>query len=90
MIDIKEYEDMMMFDLDDEEREELSRRFNAVADGFAALEKVDANRVEPLVTVLDTHNILREDISEKLVTREELLSASPEQHDGYFKVPGTL
>ena len=90
MTDIKDYEEMMMFDLEEKEREDLGRRFSAVVEGFAALEQVDAGGAEPLVTVLEGCNILREDISEKLVSRDELLSSAPEQHDGYFKVPGTL
>ena len=90
MIDIKEYEEMMMFDLADKEREGLGRRLGELVDSFAALEKVDTCGAEPLVTVLDGCNVLREDISEKLMTRDELLSSAPERHDGYFKVPGTL
>ena len=90
MIDITEYEAMMMFDLADDERAKLSRRLNGLADGFKALEYIDAGGAEPLVTVLDLHNILREDVSGKLVDRDELLSNAPEHSDGYFKVPGTL
>ena len=90
MIDIKEFENMMMFDLPEEEREVLGRRLNAVAGGFAALGQVGTDDAEPLVTVLVRNNVLREDKSEKLVTRDELLSSAPECLDGYFKVPETL
>lgn len=90
MIDIKEYEAMMMFDFEDDERKRLSNLLNTVADSFAALGQVDTNGAEPLVTVLDRHNILREDISRKLINRDKLLSNAPEQSDGYFRVPGTL
>jgi len=90
MIDIRKYEEMMMFNLEDEEREELGRRLGELVDSFTALEKVDTGSAEPLVTVLNGCNILREDISEKLMARDELLLSAPEQHDGYFKVPETL
>ena len=90
MIEIKEYEDMAMLEIPDDEREVLSGRFNRLADGFSTLEKIDTDDVEPLVTVLDLHNIMREDVTKKLLPRDEILANAPEQYDGYFQVPGTL
>ena len=90
MIDITEYEAMMMLDLQDDERSQLSLRLDAMTDGFKELKAVDTNGTEPLVTVLDLNNILREDVSEKRFARDELLANAPEQSDGYFRVPGTL
>jgi len=90
MLDIKEYENMAMFDLPEAERGIIGGRFEALVDSLAALERISTDDVEPLVTVLDIKNILREDISEKLLTRDELLSNAPEHYNGYFKVPGTL
>lgn len=80
----------MMFDLPESEREQLSARFDALESSFAALEKVDVRNTEPLVTVLELSNILRGDVSGRLVSRDELMSNAPEQYDGFFKVPGTL
>jgi len=90
MLDIKEYEAMAMFDLPDDERAQIGKRFETLVDSLAALERIDTDNTEPLVTVLDIKNILREDVSEKLLTRDEILSNAPEQYDGYFRVPGTL
>ena len=90
MMNIKGYESMAMLELPDDEREELTGRFNAVVTGYEALERVDTDGVAPLVTVLDVCNIMREDVAEKFITRDELLANSPEEYDGYFKVPGTL
>ena len=88
--DIRKYEKMMMFDLPDDERVELGRRFDAIASGFEALGQADTDGGEPLVTVLELSNVLREDIPEKLITRDELLSNAPERQDGFVKAPGTL
>lgn len=90
MLDIKEYEAMMMFDLPCDERDILNRRLNALVDSFAALENIKADAAPPLVSVLPLSNILREDVSKKLYSRDELLDNAPEKSDGYFKVPGTL
>ena len=90
MLDIKEYEVMMMFDLPESEREMLSLRLNSLEETFAALEKIETDGTEPLVTVLTLSNIMREDKHEKLYSREELLKNAPEQSEGYFQVPGTI
>ena len=90
MANIKEYEDMAMIDTPDNEHEALSRRFESLVSGFQSLEKIDTDGVEPLVTVLDLHNIMREDVVNKLLPRDEILANAPEQYDGYFQVPGTL
>ena len=54
------------------------------------MEKVDTDGVEPLVTVLDLKNVLREDVSSQLVSRDTLLENAPEEYDGYFQVPKTI
>ena len=90
MKDIKEYEAMAKLDLSETERQWLSSRAEELIAGFSALEKIDAGGTEPLVSVLDIKNIMREDIVKKIVTREELLSCAPEQYDGYFQAPKTL
>jgi len=90
MIEIKEYEAMAMLDLPGDERELLAERFNALEGSFAGLERINVDGVRPLVTVLDLNNVFREDVAVKLISREEILATAPEQHDGYFQVPGTL
>ena len=90
MRDFKDYEDMAMLELTESERESLEGRYNAITGGFTALDDYDTSGIEALVTVLDINNVLREDIPEKLIPREELLKNAPEQHDGYFQVPATI
>jgi len=90
MFDIKRYEAIAMLDLPDDERESLSERAGALLERFDILENADTENVEPLVSVLDLHTVLREDISEKHLVRDEILANAPEQYDGYFLVPGTL
>jgi aspartyl-tRNA(Asn)/glutamyl-tRNA(Gln) amidotransferase subunit C len=51
---------------------------------------IDTDGVEPLYTVLDVRNVLREDINAKTVAREDLLAGAPMQYDGFFQVPKAL
>ena len=88
MRNIEDYEAMSKLELSESERRwvrEMSDQFH-----FDALENIDVSGVEPLITVLGIKNVLREDKSVKMLTREELLSNAPEQYDGCFQVPKTL
>ena len=90
MINIKDYEAMMMLDLPGDERGQAEALLAALDKGFAELTQVDTDGVEPLVSVLSLSNVLREDVAEKLLSREEVLENAPERDGGFFKAPGTL
>ena len=90
MRDFTDYERMAMLDLSDSERDLIRKRFDELAGGFSALDAFDTDGVEPLVSVLDLNNVLREDAAKKFFSRDELLANAPEQHDGYFQVPAAI
>ena len=85
-----DYESMVMLDLTDDERNVLTERFKSVTGEFAVLDDIDVNGVLPLVSVLDLQNVLREDVAEKVISRDELLKNAPEQNEGYFQVPAAM
>jgi len=87
---IKDYESMAMLDLSESERVRLKERFDEIAGGFSMLDAYDTVGVEPLVTVLDLHNIMREDEVSKPISADELFKSSNEQHDKYFRVPAAI
>ena len=90
MLGVNEYEAMAMLDLQNEERTLLEERINELIKGFSKLEQLDTTSVQPLVSVLDIKNVLRDDVTVKTISRDEILENAPEQYDGYFQVPGTL
>jgi aspartyl-tRNA(Asn)/glutamyl-tRNA(Gln) amidotransferase subunit C len=90
MYDIKRYESLTKLSLNESERTLISSYVDLLVNSFDRLDTIDVQGVEPLVTVLDVTNVLREDIAAKHITREELLSNAPEQSDGYFQVPRTI
>jgi len=87
---IRTYEAMAKFDLGDEARKYMLEGMNELEDSFKTLQTVDTGGVTPLVSVLDMQNVLREDVSNQLITRDELMSNAVEEYDGYFQVPKTL
>jgi len=90
MQNIKELSAIEKLDLTDDEQVFISEKMKIMEDSFGLLAEIDTEGITPLVTVLNVQNILREDISHKMVTRDELLSNAPEQYDGYFQVPKTI
>ena len=90
MQNIRDYEAMAKLDLPEAERQWVSDRADMLTGSFGEISAIDTAGVQPLVTVLDIQNVLREDVCAKTVSREQLLEGAPEQHDGYFQVPKTL
>ena len=90
MKNIKNYEAMAKLDLPETERVWVSDSADILVDSFSLLDSIDTSGVEPLITVLDITNVLREDVSVKMLPREELLANAPDQYNGYFRVPKTL
>jgi len=85
-----DYESMVMLGLTDDERNVLTERFENVVGEFTVLDDIDVSGVLPLVSVLDLQNVMREDVAEKVISRDELLKNAPEQNDGYFMVPAAI
>jgi len=89
-MDIKNYEAMAKLNLPDDEREAITNLAGTLIKSFEALSGIDTAGTEPMYTVLSVRNVLREDVSVKIISREELLSSAPAQYEGYFQVPKTL
>jgi len=91
---------MAMLDLSDDERVRIKERFDEIAGGFTALDAIETDGVEPLVSVLSLCNVMREDVASKVMSRDELLANAPEQSEGdfsaltqpkgYFSVPAAI
>jgi len=90
MLSVTEYEAMAMLCLQNEERDIVEERLKELEKSFSKLDRINTTNVQPLVSVLDIKNVFREDISAKIISRDEILENAPEQYDGYFQVPGTL
>lgn len=51
------------------------------------LNEVDTTGVEPLIFMTDETDVLRDDLAEVTITREEALRNAPVKDSDYFKVP---
>jgi len=90
MIDLKKLESLSKINLTDTEKNTALEFFEFYIPKFDMLENINTENIEPLVTVSSLENVMREDISHKMISVDELLENAPEQRDGYFVVPRIL
>ena len=84
------YEPMAKLSLDSESRAKADDIIARLECEFKKMEKIETEGVEPLVTVLDLRNVLREGVSAQIVSRDTLLENAPAEYEGYFEVPRTI
>ena len=90
MQNIKDYEILNKLELAEDEHDRISACATMLTKSFKLLGDIDTSGAEPLVTVLDIQNVLREDVNIKTILREELLANAPDSNGGFFRVPGIL
>ena len=74
----------------EEEAEKFTKQLDAIIAFAEQLNELDTENVEPTSHVLDLKNVLREDIPEPGLPREEVLKNAPEHQDGQIKVPAII
>lgn len=87
---LKQLESLAKINLTDAEKYTAIEFFDFFTEKFELLADIDTENVEPFVTVSALENVMREDISFKMISRETLLENAPEQYDGHFVVPRIL
>lgn len=73
--------------VDEDEIEDLTRRFAAVLNLFEALGNVDVDGVAPMASPLDATQALREDTVTEGNRRDELQAVAPLVENGLYLVP---
>lgn len=74
----------------DAEAEAFAEQFSSIVDYVGAINSVDMKGVEPLTSVNNTVNVLREDVVGECLTTEEALRNAPRKNEAFIKVPKVL
>jgi aspartyl-tRNA(Asn)/glutamyl-tRNA(Gln) amidotransferase subunit C len=72
------------------EKEEIKNDLQRMIHFVEKLGELDTTGVEPLLHMSPETNVLREDIPQGSVSREDALSAAPATDGSYFKVPKVI
>lgn len=86
-ISLKKLEKLNQLRLEDKEREDILAFFKKAGEDMEIFDSVSVENVKRMVHVMPMVNVIREDISSQLFTRDELQAGAPEASDGYWQVP---
>lgn len=87
MIDVKKIAQLARLTLREEESAAYENHFRAILKYFEALEKVDTEGVEPMVTPTPMEQFWRQDQVVEWEGAEQALANAPERSGHLFKVP---
>lgn len=73
-----------------EEENKLLKDMSEILDWVDQLREVDTTGVEALTHMTQEHSVLREDVPEQPITRDQGLKNAPSTDGEYFKVPKVL
>ena len=77
-------------DLTPDELDRATDQLSDMLDHFADIDKLDLGDVEPLNSPYPLVNVLRDDVEQPTLDRDEVLAAAPKSEDGRFWVPPIL
>lgn len=77
-------------DVRPEEEQPLIESLNEVLTWMEQLNEIDTTGVEPLTHISTELNVLREDVVNHQLPREQALQNAPDQNDPYFQVPKVI
>lgn len=87
---VKHVANLARLAITEEEAEKLTKQLDAIITFAEQLNELDTENVEPTYHVLNMKNVLREDVPQQGLPREEVLKNAPQHQDGQFKVPSIL
>lgn len=76
--------------LTDAEMKKFISQMQEILDFFSQLNKVDVSQTEPSFQPVEVRNVMREDVPEPCLSREDALSLTAHKKDCYFKGPRSV
>ena len=92
-IDIKTVDEvahLARLEFNDEAKAEIMNDMNRMLQFVDTLNKLDTDKVEPLIYMTDERNVLREDEPQQLISHHDALKNAPKKDSDYFKVPKVI
>ena len=87
---ISKLEHLARLELSGQEAARLMGDLNSILEMVEKLQELDTSETEPLVYINEDVNVLREDVIEGQVGREEALRNAPDHDDAHFKAPKVI
>src|SRR5919205_3707027 len=87
---VKHVANLARLAITEEEVEKFTKQLDKIITFAEQLNELDTENVKPTYHVLDMKNVLREDVPQKGLPREEVLKNAPEHENGQIRVPSIL
>jgi aspartyl-tRNA(Asn)/glutamyl-tRNA(Gln) amidotransferase subunit C len=88
--DVAKVARLARLDLTPEEIEAATSQLGDMLDHFAEIDALDLSDVEPMTQPYPLVNVMREDVEQPCLDRDEVLAAAPRVEDGRFRVPPVI
>lgn len=88
--EVKHVANLARLAVTEEEVEKFTQQLDKIISFAEQLSELDTENVEPTSHVLDMKNVMREDVPQKGLPREEVLKNAPEHENGQIKVPSII
>ncbi|MEI6847246.1 MAG: Asp-tRNA(Asn)/Glu-tRNA(Gln) amidotransferase subunit GatC [Chlorobiaceae bacterium] len=88
--DVAYIADLAKLKFTDDETLIMTKELNTILHYIEKLNEVDTEGVEPLSTIHDQINVLREDVLIPSLSTEAVLQNAPDRQDRFFKVPKVI
>lgn len=88
--EVKHVAHLARLGITEEEAVEFQKQLDKMITFAEQLNELDTDNVEPTSHVLEMKNVLREDIPQKGLPREDVLKNAPEHQNGQVKVPSII
>ncbi|MFB3887390.1 MAG: Asp-tRNA(Asn)/Glu-tRNA(Gln) amidotransferase subunit GatC [Thermodesulfobacteriota bacterium] len=86
-MDIEKVAKLARLELSEEETRIFGDQLEQILTYMEQLNRLDTTGVEPTSHAIPIYNVFREDEPRPSLPQEEVLSISPDQENGHFKVP---
>lgn len=71
-------------------KEEIKKKLEKILTMVSKIDELDLNNIEPLKYITEHHSVLRKDIAQLNLSKEEILKNAPQHDSDYIKVPKVL
>ena len=87
---VKHIAHLARLDFKGEELDAIKADMEKIIDFVDKLSEIDTENVEPLIFMNEKVNVLREDIPNQTLTKENALANAPKSDSDYFRIPKVL
>jgi len=85
--DVSKVAKLARLDIPDDRLELYANQLEKILDYVSQLEKINTTNVPPTTRAVEVVNVLREDVVEESIVRDELLDLSPKREGEFYRVP---